>query len=73
MPDALMLTTAQAAQAAGVSVRSVERNCLAGKLPGAVKHGRDWLVPSSVATPEAWRAMIGKPGRKPGGETEHGT
>jgi len=62
-----MLTTQQVADAVGLTRRAVRKQCAAGRLPGATKTGRDWLVPARYADPAAYRSAVGKPGRKPTG------
>lgn len=59
------LTTAQAAERIGISVQAVTKQLRAGKIAGAVHHGRDWMVPAAVCTADAWEAVVGKPGRTP--------
>ncbi len=41
-----------AAQRLGVNVRTVQKWASAGKLKGAYKSGRDWLIPSNAQAPE---------------------
>ncbi len=36
------------AQRAGIHLRKVQRSCCAGRIPGAVKIGNNWLIPSSA-------------------------
>ena len=50
------LTTRDAAARLGVKADTVKRWCQQGKLPGAVRQGRDWMIPES--------ALVGK-GRGP--------
>lgn len=57
------LTTDEVAAAVGISARAVQKQCAKPDNPlGAIKHGRDWLVPASMATKEAWREAVGRPG-----------
>ncbi len=42
-----LITTAEAAQRAGISLSYVQRLCRDGQVKGAMRIGRDWLVPSS--------------------------
>lgn len=44
-----LLTTQEAAQIMKRSQGHVKNLCSAGKLPGAQKVGRDWLIPREVA------------------------
>jgi len=70
------LTTAQVAAAVGVKPRAVQKQCAAGRLPGAVlvqtQRGPVWMVPA-ILTTCAWPRMtgltryseaVGKPGRQ---------
>jgi len=58
-----MLTTTQAAALRGVAVVTVRRWCQQGKVRGAIRIGRDWMIPASATLPE-----IG-----PGGKRMHKT
>jgi hypothetical protein len=44
-----MLTIAEYAARIGKAPRSVRQKCQIGTLPGAVKLGRDWLIPADAA------------------------
>lgn len=44
-------TAAQMAERLGVTVRIVQLWAGSGKLPGAIKHGRDWLIPAGLEKP----------------------
>lgn len=44
-----MITTKEAAAIIGYLPRSVKTLCQRGKLPGARKVGRDWLIPRASA------------------------
>lgn len=44
-----MLTIAEYAARIGKAPRSVRQKCQIGTLPGAVKIGRDWLIPADAA------------------------
>ena len=46
-PDNL-ITIAEYAARIGKAPRSVRQKCQLGKLPGAVKLGRDWLIPADA-------------------------
>jgi hypothetical protein len=41
------VTTEQAAEDNGISVRYLQRLCVEGRVPGAERVGRAWLVPAS--------------------------
>lgn len=43
-----MLTIAEYAARIGKAVRTVQQKCQLGHLPGAVKIGRDWLIPADA-------------------------
>ena len=47
-----MLTISQYAARIGKAPRSVRQKCQAGTLPGAVKVGRDWLIPADAPYPD---------------------
>lgn len=42
-------TSVELGKMAGVTPSRIRQLCIAGRLPGAVKVGRDWLVPDDVA------------------------
>lgn len=48
MPDLNLITIAQYAVLVGKSPVSIRQKCLRGNLPGAVKIGRDWLIPADA-------------------------
>lgn len=52
-----MLTTTQAAAQLGLCQSRIRQLCLAGKLPGAYKMGRDWVIPENSI------AALGSPAR----------
>jgi len=58
-----LLTTRQAAALRGVAQVTVRRWCQQGKVRGAIRIGRDWMIPASATLPE-----IG-----PGGKRMHKT
>lgn len=60
MPDQF-LTAPQAAERLGVSRYRIWQFCAAGRLPGAVKHGRDWLIPVAALAAVAGRRRTGRP------------
>ena len=37
----------------GVSERRVNRNCVAGRIPGASRFGRSWAIPEDAEKPSA--------------------
>jgi len=43
-----MITIAKYAERIGLTANAVRRKCLRGTLPGAVKIGRDWLIPADA-------------------------
>lgn len=54
------ITTEQAAAAWGISRRRVQQLACAGRIPGAMLVGRDWLIPAGTQKPVEL-----PPGRKP--------
>lgn len=44
------LSCADAAKAMGITVRRIQQMCKQGKLPGAKKEGRLWLIPAGVVS-----------------------
>ncbi|MBQ2765297.1 MAG: helix-turn-helix domain-containing protein [Firmicutes bacterium] len=48
-------TTQQAAVRLGVTSRAIQKWAAAGKLPGAVKHGKSWLIPKNATVSEEVR------------------
>lgn len=48
MEQTNMLTIAEYAARIGKAPRSVRQKCQLGTLPGAVKLGRDWLIPADA-------------------------
>ncbi len=54
-----LLTTRQAAALRGVAVVTVRRWCQQGKVRGAIRIGRDWMIPETATLPE-----IGAGGRR---------
>lgn len=49
------MTVKQAAALWGISDRRVRALCAAGKIPGAVRQGRGWIIPAGAAKPEDGR------------------
>ena len=47
-----LLTTKQAADLRGVARVTVRRWCQQGKIRGAVRIGRDWMIPATATLPE---------------------
>lgn len=44
------LSCSDAANSMGISVRRIQQMCKNGELPGAVKNGRKWLIPSNIVS-----------------------
>ena len=44
----------------GVSVRSVQLMCASGKIEGAVRFGRDWMIPKEAKKPLDGRTRLGR-------------
>ena len=47
-----LITLVEYAARIGKAPRSVRQKCQAGNLPGAVKIGRDWLIPADAPYPD---------------------
>lgn len=54
-----MITTREAASRWGLSERRVAVLCKEGRLPGAMKQGKSWMIPSDVQRPEDHRIKTG--------------
>jgi excisionase family DNA binding protein len=61
------LSDLEVARALGKSVRTVQRWCESGKLPGAYKAGRSWRIPRA-SLPRAHSGAVGRFERGPLGE-----
>jgi len=46
-----MLTSKQFAKRHKVTVPRIRRLCIDGRIAGAIKHGRDWLIPADALYP----------------------
>ncbi len=56
MPQGSKFETVQeAAERLGLTVRAIQKQAAAGKIPGAEKHGRAWMIPkgSEISAPDA--------------------
>jgi hypothetical protein len=53
-------TIKEIAEQWGITPRRVQVLCYNGKIPGAVKFGRDWAVPRNAEKPEDGRATTGE-------------
>jgi len=49
------ITVRQTAKKWGVSMRQVQLYLKAGRIPGAVRPGHDWLIPKDAQKPEDGR------------------
>jgi hypothetical protein len=47
-----MLTCQQYAKLHGITEGRVRQLCIAGRIPGAVKFGKAWAIPSGAAKPD---------------------
>ena len=47
-----------------VGVRRIQTLCAAGKIPGAVRFGRDWMIPSDAQKPLDGRTRAGRLGER---------
>ncbi len=50
------LTVKEAGEKWGITARMVNYYCSAGRIPGAIKKGNLWLVPSNIEKPKDGRA-----------------
>ena len=55
-----MMTCREKAEEWGVSIRSVNMLCKSGKIPGAVKKGKTWVIPDDASRPADGRVSSGK-------------
>jgi hypothetical protein len=53
-------TIKEIAEQWGITPRRVQVLCNNGKIPGAVKFGRDWAVPRNAEKPEDGRVTTGE-------------
>ena len=54
------ITVREAAEKWNLHVRSVQLMCSEGRIPGIVKFGRAWAIPSDAEPPEDGRVTSGK-------------
>lgn len=54
------ITIREAAEKWNLHVRSVQLMCSEGRIPGIVKFGRAWAIPSDAEPPEDGRVTSGK-------------
>ena len=47
-----LMTTSETASKWGISARRVAKLCSEGRIEGAVKEGKTWLIPSGAKKPE---------------------
>lgn len=57
MPKTEFETAQQTAARLGITVRTVQKQAAAGKIPGAERHGRSWMIPADY-TPGASQGQI---------------
>ena len=50
----------ETAQVWGVSERSVRHYCAEGRVPGAVRHGKEWQIPADAEKPKDERVKTGR-------------
>jgi excisionase family DNA binding protein len=55
-----LMTTAEAAKLWSISTRRVQILCDKGKVMGAVRMGRTWIIPKGTAKPIDGRTKIAK-------------
>lgn len=53
-------TVNELAEEWGVNPRTIQTMCSDGRIPGAVKFGRDWAVPVDTERPDDKRVVSGK-------------
>ena len=58
--DIEWLTPEEAGSQWGIKARRVQAMCSNGKIPGAVRKGRIWLIPKSTPKPVDGRTKAGK-------------
>lgn len=54
------LTIKKVAENWSVTLRRIQVLCAKGKIPGAVKFGRDWDIPKDAVKPEDSRVTTGE-------------
>ena len=54
------ITIKEVAKKWNITPRRIQRMCADGRIPGAVKFGRDWAIPSSVEKPRDARITTGE-------------
>lgn len=54
------MTIQEAANKWGISSRRIQVLCSEGRLPGAIKFGRQWAIPTDVEKPNDARIKSGK-------------
>ena len=62
------MTVSQAAEKWGITIRRVQVLCLEGRIDGAFRIGRAWIIPRSAEKPADARVKSGKYIRKKDGE-----
>ncbi len=55
-----MMTCKEKAKEWGISVRTVNALCKSGKIPGAEKAGKEWLIPDGATRPADGRIVSGR-------------
>ena len=64
-----MKSSEQIAEEWGLSKITINDLCNKGKIPGAVKDGRKWLIPNDAVRPADGRVSSGKYAKKKDGKT----
>lgn len=54
------LTTVELSERWGISSRRIGMLCAEGRLEGAIKKGKTWLIPSKIEKPKDERIKTGK-------------
>ena len=57
------VTAQEIAEKWGVSLRYVQALCQKGKIPGAERKGRDWMIPMDAARPMDGRTKAARQGQ----------
>lgn len=60
MPKTKFETAQQAAARLGITVRAVQKQAAAGKIPGAERHGRSWMIPADYTPGALQKKIIGE-------------
>lgn len=59
------ITAQQAADKWGIALRRVQDHCKKGRIPGAERFGRNWMIPADAVCPLDGRSKAGKAAKEP--------